>query len=74
MAENSKQTKWWKLNKSAFNTEEFHCLDFLLLGVRNELCNLNLPCITYSNFTEYLYTVFIENYLIFIVVYIHVFC
>ena len=29
-----------ELNKSAFHTEEFHCLDFLLLGARNELCNL----------------------------------
>ena len=49
-----------ELNKSALNTEEFHCLDFLLLGARNELCNLYLNCkIIYCNFTEYLYTVFI---------------
>ena len=41
-----------ELNKSALNTEEFHCLDFLLLGARNELCNLYLNCITYCNFTE----------------------
>ena len=32
-----------ELNKSALNTEEFHCLDFLLLG---------LYCIIYCNFTE----------------------
>ena len=46
-----------ELNKSAFNTEEFHCLDFLLLGARNELCNLYLNCI--AILLEYLYTVFI---------------
>ena len=40
------QGKMVELNKSAFHTEEFHCLDFLLLGARYELC------ITYCNFTE----------------------
>ena len=41
-----------ELNKSTFHTEEFHCLDFLLLGAMNELCNLYLYCIIYCNFTE----------------------
>ena len=46
------QGKMVELNKSAFHTGEFHCLDFLLLGTMNELCNLYLYCINYCNFTE----------------------
>ena len=34
------QVKMVELNKSDLHTEEFHCLDFLLLGARNELCNV----------------------------------
>ena len=63
-----------ELNKSAFHTEEFHCLDFLLLGAMNELCNLYLYCIIYCNFTENIYTLYLLELLIFIVVFIHVFC
>ena len=51
-----------ELNKSAFHTEEFHCLDFLLLGAGNELCNLYLNCnyvIFIAILLKYLYTVFI---------------
>ena len=44
------QGKMVELNKSAFHTEEFHCLDFLLLGARNELCNLYLYCIILLQF------------------------
>ena len=46
------QGKMVELNKSAFHTEEFHWLDFLLLDAKYELCNLYLNCITYCNFTE----------------------
>ena len=46
------QGKMVELNKSAFHTGEFHCLDFLLLGTRIELCNVYLYCIIYCNFTE----------------------
>ena len=60
-----------ELNKSAFHTEEFHCLDFLLLGARNELCNLYYTILFIAILLKYLYTVFI-GILIIIVVFIHV--
>ena len=63
-----------ELKKSAFHTEEFHCLDFLLLDARNESCNAYLYCIIYCNFTEIFTHCIYWNYLIFIVVFIHVFC
>ena len=61
------QVKMAELNKSAFHTEEFHCLDFLLLDAMNELCNL-------LQFYSNIYTLCLLELFIFIVVFIHVFC
>ena len=58
-----------ELNKSTFHTEEFHYLDFLLLGARNELCNLYLNCITYCNFTEIFIHIFIAIFTIYCCIY-----
>ena len=57
-----------ELNKSTFHTEEFHCLDFLLLGAMNELCNLYLYCII-AILLKYLYTVFIGIFNIYCCIY-----